>query len=71
VLKRFKHKPPTDPDKFASLMESDWRRRRQVVKSVVKEEGDGLWCNKKKMMTIKRLYKEQKFERNHSNRNLD
>jgi hypothetical protein len=37
VLKRFKHKPPTNPNEFTSLMESDWRRLRQVVKSVVKE----------------------------------
>jgi hypothetical protein len=37
VLKRFKHKPPTNPNEFTSLMESDWRRLRQVVKCVVKE----------------------------------
>jgi hypothetical protein len=37
VLKRFKHKPPTNPNEFTSLMEADWRRLRQVVKSVVKE----------------------------------
>jgi hypothetical protein len=37
VLKRFKHKPITHPDKFTSLMESDWRRVRQVMKAVTKE----------------------------------
>jgi hypothetical protein len=35
VLKRFKHKPPTSPDKFTSLIESDWRRLIQIVWSVV------------------------------------
>jgi hypothetical protein len=40
VLKRFKHKPPTNPNNsgsFTSLMESDWRRFRQLVQAVVKE----------------------------------
>jgi hypothetical protein len=40
VLKRFKHKNPTNPNNsssFTSLMESDWRRLRQVVQSAVKE----------------------------------
>jgi hypothetical protein len=40
VLKRFKHQPPrnqNDSGPFTSLMESDWRRLRQVVKSIVKE----------------------------------
>ena len=40
VLKRFKHKEPTNPNdsgSFTSLMESDWRRLRQVVQLAVKE----------------------------------
>jgi hypothetical protein len=40
VLKKFKHKPPTNTNtlgSFTSLMESDWRRLRQLMQSVVKD----------------------------------
>jgi hypothetical protein len=40
VLKRFKHQPPRNQDissPFTSLMKSDWRRLRQVVKGAVKK----------------------------------
>ena len=40
VLKRFRNRAPKNSDKstpFTSLMESDWRRLRQVVQSVVKD----------------------------------
>jgi hypothetical protein len=54
VLKRFKHKPPTDPDKFTSLMESDWRRLRQVVQSVVKD-----WAKKEANQVTQALHQYQ------------
>jgi hypothetical protein len=43
VLKRFKNKASTNPNKsgsFTSLMESDWRRLRREVQSVVKDEAE-------------------------------
>jgi hypothetical protein len=43
VFKMFKHRKPTNPNNsssFTLLMESDWRRLRQVVQSAVKKEAE-------------------------------
>jgi hypothetical protein len=43
ILKRFRNRAPKNSDEsvpFTSLMESDWRRLRQVVQSVVKHRAE-------------------------------
>jgi hypothetical protein len=40
ALRRFRNRAPKNPDEsgpFQSLMETDWRKLRQVIKSVVKD----------------------------------